>query len=501
MEHFVFFWGSPLSQFPHHPSNLTSFLSSSLVRRKGEEGGTLPVVQGAAASTIVSPKKRSVAEKCENATKSQGKALSFAWVLSLLVHSLGVVGGAVAVSRWTLSSPKTQSPVEVLESPEQELSLEMDLPTMQAPTTLSAPASSSLAAVPDPNGGAAVPRLDQGLHGRGGEATGQPALNLADQDDGLLLSRDLLSRMDRSQVQRLHTSKIRTSLANRRAAWEPMELTFLASGKGDRQQRRTFAEQDPSRGERFSAAPSVRGGELGAIPLPAGEGESPRFAGGTILGSDRRSPGLGIQDSRLQRASPHEGATVAWARPSVVEGRPAVPSTVVDRARDNVDSEQEVATTDPSLLHASPAGGLPGEGRGGETGPGTPGSGGDHGGGSSSRAAGRGSGSSLDVQPADPAIAAYTRAVFGKVYAVWGVAFPKDLAMQGRQGIAVIDFLILADGRAANVVLSRSSGYPEFDAIVRMAVLRSSPFPPMPAAFGVAKAWRIRFDAKNPPVR
>jgi hypothetical protein len=407
----------------------------------------------------------------------------------VLVHAAGLGGGATLVARLTLPEHTPPAALPVAPPAPLEDTFEIELPPMRATTSVNpaAPSSSSQAAAPPQTGGVEVPQLDQNTRGRGGEATGQPALNLADHNDGLLLSKDLLSRLDRSQVQRLQTALDRASLEDRRATWKPMELTFLASGRGSRQERRPVADADPSRGERLAASPSQPGGTPGGPVRPPGEGEALRPPGTVLAGGPRASAGRGVPDG-AEGNDHREGAEVAFARPSVTEGRPAIPASVVDRPRDNADSEQEVASTVQALLHASPFGGRPGEGRGGEEGPGQPGAGGTQGPGASSRAAGKGAGPSREASPADPAIGAYTRLVFGRVNTLWGVAFPKDKAAQGRQ-------------RVVNVRLSRTSGIPEFDRIVERAVLRASPFPPMPPAFGSAKAWRISFDAKNPAVR
>jgi len=477
---------------PPHDSSLTAFLAADLVRRRNLTPPSPPLPQG----------QRGEREREQERGRERERERGVPLLLSLLIHAAGLGGSAALVARLA-AHPEGAPPVAakaVALAPREE-TFEIDLPPMSladGPQVV-APESSSQAA-PQPPGGAAVPRLDQQRQGRGGDPAGQAALNLADHDAGLLLSKDLLSRLDRSQVQRLHTASDRASLEDRRATWNPMELTFLVSGKGTRQERRPVADTDPSRGERGASSPSVRGGAPGGATQPPGEGEAARPEGNATVGRARSSPMRGAPDGN-ERQNHHEGADVAFARPSVTRGRPAVPAAAADRPRDNADSEQEVSSTTQSLLHASPAGGPAGEGRGGEEGPGTPGSGGDPGSGSTSRAGGQGTGASPEVKPADPALGAYVRMVFGRLYAAWGLAFPKDKAALGRQGVAIIEFTILADGRVVNVALVRPSGIPEFDEIARRAVLRSAPFPPMPPAFGSSKLWRISFDAKNPAVR
>jgi TonB family protein len=427
------------------------------------------------------------------------RGAALAWAASVLVHAAGLGSGAVLVARW--ASPEAPPPPRLVAAMQREIPFEIELPPMRTSGDhwMASPTASGQAPAPERPGGAEVQRLDQGRVGRGGDAAGMPAMNLADQDDGLLLARDLFSRPERSQLQRLRTAADRASFEDRRSTWSPMELTFLASGAGHRAERRPAAERDPSLGERAAASPVPLGGPPGAASLPPGEGESPRDPGAIAPGGPRAFAARGVADGAPGQDA-RESAAVAFARPAVAEGRPAVPAVEVDRPRDRVDSEQEVSSMVQSLLHASPFGGRPGEGRSGEAGPGAPGAGGSQGPGASGRPSGRGPGASPEPASGDP-LGAYTRLVFGRVNAAWGLAFPKEQASVGRQGLAIVDFTILADGKITGVSLARSSGLPEFDEIVRRAILRSAPFPPLPPAFGSSRAWRIAFDAKNPAVR
>src|SRR5262245_64007349 len=78
-----------------------------------------------------------------------------------------------------------------------------------------------------PGGGEPLARPDMNRAGRGGSLRADnAALNLADRDDGLTLSREVTSRIDRDQIQRLATAKDRASEDDRRATTRPMELVF-----------------------------------------------------------------------------------------------------------------------------------------------------------------------------------------------------------------------------------------------------------------------------------
>src|SRR6185436_5582618 len=81
-------------------------------------------------------------------------------------------------------------------------------------------------------GGEAEPRPDTGARGRGGtDAASARATNLADRADDRSLVTEIPSRIDRTQVPRIDAGAERASREDRRASRDPMELTFLASGR------------------------------------------------------------------------------------------------------------------------------------------------------------------------------------------------------------------------------------------------------------------------------
>jgi TonB family protein len=353
-----------------------------------------------------------------------------------------------------------------------------------------------------PGGGEPLARPDMDRAGHGGSLRAdRAALNLADRDDGLTLSREVTSRIDRDQIQRLATSKDRASEDDRRATTHPMELVFLATGSGRVAERRPSSRVNPSLGAMRAPVASVLGGELGAAPMDTGGIEPTRDPGGDRAGSDRASPGTGIEHGapgRDHRAS----AAVATGRPLVAQASPSIPANQSGRARDTVDSEQEVAATVQSLVHASTAGGVQGGGPGGEEGAGPSGSGGPTGEGSRAAPFGGGAGPFSSLSQEDPRISAYRRSVRAKIEPLWGDAFPKAAALEGKQGRVIVSFVIYKDGHVDDVRVARASGFPEYDENVRLAVLRAAPFAPFPPSIpGPSMKWTITFDANNPVVR
>jgi hypothetical protein len=220
---------------------------------------------------------------------------------------------------------------------------------------------------PEAFGGATVARIDTGAPGRGGEVSGARATNLAAIDDRLRLDPDMLSHLDRDQVQRIKNAPHRTTREDRRSTTHPMELTFLVTGKGSLLERRADAP-DPSRGVLLANAPSVIGGTPGAATT--NELEDGATPGATRDGQTSASPGVGLRGAAAG-ADHHRGARIGFARPSVAEGSPSIPGIWNGKPKDTVDSDQEVANTVRSLIQASHAGGSRGDGRGGSEGEGT----------------------------------------------------------------------------------------------------------------------------------
>jgi TonB family protein len=426
-----------------------------------------------------------------------------AWAISIVGHLVAFGLGGLLVASTLTRRPPPPAPLPAPPQLADDL-VDIQLPTMVDGTTVrSAPLPPELP--PDAlarGGGEAMPRLDTGRRGRGGEdASLDPATNLADRDDRILLSPEVQSRLDRSQIQRLRASARRASREDWRASREPMELTFLAQGTtGKRPEHRAPADRDPSSGGRERGAPRRLGGVLGAAELPPGVGEAPREPGGPIAGATRASAGVGVRDG-VPGADHRDSARVALARPMVNQGTPSVPADKRDRPTDNVDAEQEVATAMQSILHASNAGGTPGPGGGGQAGPGPAGAGGVSGPGSVSKAQGTGVGPGLDVDPRDKRRMEYQRQVIARVYPHTANALPKWAAFDGAQGVVIVTFTILADGSLAGAAVTRPSGIPELDENCRRAVLQAAPFAPLPPELGKTYRWAMPFDFRNPAVK
>lgn len=420
-----------------------------------------------------------------------------------LAASLVAHIGAIMTAGWVAYQLAHRDP----RAPESKTSVQDDAIAIELPSVAEGALVADREEVPEgtrpaAHGGATVARMDTGTAGAGGSASGQRAVNLAANDDGLRLSPDPLSRLDRDQHQRLHTKSWRTSREDRRSTTHPMELTFLATGTGEHPERRPSAAVDPSRGSLVSPRASVRGGHLGGREHEENEGPG-ASAGASRRGELFASPGVGVRDG--QAGTEHSAAArIAQGRPDVAEGPPTIPAILRGRPNDNVDSDQEVASMVRSLVHASVAGGLSGEGRGGTAGPTSdPGAGAASGRGSISRAMGSGDGDVFDWNTTDPALMPYFRKLHAKIDPLWANAFPYEAKVALKQGMVILMVTVAADGRAKVAWPPvRPSGIDEFDKNCADAIRRAMPFDPLPASLGKTSIQiRMPFDARNPIVK
>ena len=421
---------------------------------------------------------------------------------SAAVHAV-LVGGLFWLALQSLSVESPPPPEEAAPaSPAASPLITIELPTVGDGVLLEDRPVDPTGDPPRVSGGATVPHLDTGQPGHGGDVhVPVPALNLADGDERMRLSPDLLSRLDRDQLQRMRVARVRQSWEDRRSTTHPTELTLLVTGNATRLERRPSAPREPSRGALQSPSPSVLGGAIGASS-PGGPGETEHPLGGAHAGSTQSAPGAGVTETRAgldHRAA----APIGSARPDVTRGPVSVPANESARPRDDVDSDQEVATAVRSLLHASTAGGAPGDGQGGTGGGGEAGAGANSGAGSHARALGVGEGEIFDFWTSDPRLLPYFRQLHARIDPLWANAFPRSALLELKQGTVILVFVVHADGHVTvQWPPARPSGIDEFDRNCADAVRRASPLPPIPRELGVSSLTiRAPFVASNPAVR
>jgi TonB family protein len=411
--------------------------------------------------------------------------------------------GIIAAFGWfALRSIEQRAHLEKA-SPSADRMLAIDLPSIAEGTLLAERPPDPKGDPPRYFGGAPRAELDDARRGRAGVATttDRPT-NLSDRDEQTHLTPDLINRLDLDQQQRIRSARERLTWEDRRASKEPMELSFLASGDGTRAERRKPSESDPSRGALVSRSPAVQGAATGANPSPEGALDPRTLPGAEHEGSTLSAAGLGVHDGRVGIVH-RAGAHVMRARPDVVLAAVSVPATRNGRPRDDIDSDQEVAETRRSIVHASTASGFEGNGSGGVAGGGAPGVGGQTGAGSTGRPVGPGDSEWWDLDTNDPRLLTYFRSIHRKLDPLWAHAFPLRAALDLRQGTVIFAVTISAEGEArVDWPPLRPSGVPEFDQNCYEAIRRASPFDPIPAALGTRELHvRMPFDAQNPVVR
>jgi TonB family protein len=93
----------------------------------------------------------------------------------------------------------------------------------------------------------------------------------------------------------------------------------------------------------------------------------------------------------------------------------------------------------------------------------------------------------------------YFRKIYRKVNPLW--LFPKKLEILMEQGDVLVQFTILSNGQVRNVKIRKSSGYPEFDHNVLVAIRKAAPFGPIPEGLGKQLRILAPFEFSNPMVQ
>lgn len=341
---------------------------------------------------------------------------------------------------------------------------------------------------PAPRGGA-VARPDRDRSGRGGPRQGERAANLASNVDPLTLERDPLNHPLRSETQRLRSGRQRRSWDDRRATPNPMELDFVATGKGRVAERRPFASATPDRGALHGGAPTLAGAAPGAPSYDGWEGR----AGAARSGGPATDP-AGLS-GRARGDNHYLHAEVMTARPSVPASRAAVPAAEHAFPSDVVESRQRVASRVVALMQASTLGGEQAAGVGGTDAPLPPAAGSGSGQGSRAEPWGQGLGRG---DPYSDREEAFFRRVRSRIARALENAFPRWAIAEGRGGLVIFDLALGNDGRIESVALVRPSGIEEYDLNVLRAVRGLGGFGPIPAAF--ASRLRFTYDSRNPIV-
>ncbi len=343
----------------------------------------------------------------------------------------------------------------------------------------------------EPGGGPLERHPDTERAGHGGSARApEAATNLDSHIDPISLETDPLTHPDRAQVQRLHTASDRRSWDDHRATPSPLQLTFLATGKGALRERRSAAPSAP--GSIAGTQAAALGGTPGGGEGDAGE-LSDNAPGAAQSGRHQAAPQAGAPNN-AEHGAPSSGAQVLLARPWVMRARPALPTEVRARPNDNDDSSQAVAARVAALIHASTIGAPPGPGVGGEPSGGLPGRSGSDGMGSHAIPSGFGPGSDALN---DPGIQGFVAALKQQIDDQLQRAFPDWAIAAGRSGHVIIELAVLADGRLERVRMVRPSGIDEYDGNVMTGVRRIPSFGPLPKALGKRALITMSYDSLN----
>lgn len=402
--------------------------------------------------------------------------------------ALASVIAHLAIGAASLSAMRSGAPLadegsvgRVYPLPEADAPIIVELPPMQGDVAMVAtPEPVPSPAVPSPAvieaGGAKTAQVDNQA-GKGGDVTAaMRARNLAARAEDETTTVTHRDAIDAEQENRLKTGKQRASRIDVRYALEPMELTFVASGKGFRYERHPVAKSDASTGVASGKGSSAGVTALGqGLPIN-GEG-APKTLGGAAVGSVS-SPKAGAAYGVVGMPS-EVGANVAKGRPHVLKGKPNVTADSKASASDTTDSDQAVAAALKSVVSNSTSGAVAiADGKGGSGGGNAPGSGGKSGEGSTSMALGSGSGA-VDGPHAIERTSWFA-ALQKRLGPLMRDAFPREREMDLRNGTVIVDLVIAKGGSVVDVIVVRPSGFDDFDQNVVTRMRAAGALDPVP---------------------
>src|SRR5688572_21262713 len=119
-------------------------------------------------------------------------------VASVVAH-VGVLTGIGYVAYQSLAARERREAEQKTVAPPMQV-IGIELPAVAEGTLIADRDEVPEGETPTKFGGATVARVDTGVPGKGGDATGERATNLEAADEPLKLSPDLLSRLDRDQI-------------------------------------------------------------------------------------------------------------------------------------------------------------------------------------------------------------------------------------------------------------------------------------------------------------
>jgi TonB family protein len=415
------------------------------------------------------------------------------WIASLAVHATLMTVAATAVPARAPSLPPPSFDAVNFEAP--------TTPESQ-PGDATGPGHSP--SPPDPSqryGGAhSAQNLSSDNPGERGDGRSlEAARRLATRSDGVNLDARQLNALDRTQEQRIRTSRERASPQDDRRTPNPADDPWVARGHGILLVRMTESPRMPGEGALVHAGEASNAGDPSvthALVAPP-----PTIA----VGSERHAgaqPRLaaGLRDGRDGAAQ--SAAPTAFQRPAVDRGHA---STTADQAALRPDDDTDAALLAASLMRAhvnaaAQEGPARAAGVGGVGGGGSPGSGGGLGRGGVARAFGDGDGV-FSLETGDARYVRYFGQVRRRIYQLTERAFPFDEALRLNQGTVIVTFTIERDGRVRDVAVQRRSGIERYDTNVRNA-LASASMPPIPASLGRDRiAIRAPVEFLSPVVR
>jgi TonB family protein len=335
---------------------------------------------------------------------------------------------------------------------------------------------------------------------RGDGLSPEQSRMLAARAEGVNLDARMMNNLDRSQEQRIRTSRERASPQDDRRTPNPADDPWVSTGVGVFMVRAHTSNDAPGRGATVSPGTATTAGNTQATPLVMASHRGPEVSPLETPRGAIAHQQAGVRD-RTQGVA-RAAVPMATQRPAVENGHA---STTSDQAALRPSDDADAALLAASLMRAhvnaaAQQGAARGEGEGGVAGGGFPGAGGGLGRGGTAHPMGDGSGV-LSLETSDTRFVRYFGILRQRLQRLTEGAFPHEDDLQLRQGTVIMRFAIERDGSVRDVVIERRSGVAGYDANVRRALV-SARMPPIPASVGRDRLV-IRWPAvySNPVVR
>lgn len=421
------------------------------------------------------------------------------WLASLLVHA-SLLGVAVAakVPEPTEAPPFNRVEFELTTQP-------LDTPPLP-PQEQNRDGGITLAPQrPEPRlgGSRTAQNIDSVERGEGGDRRSlEQGRLMAHRSESVNLSTDLQNTLSADQVQRLRTSRQRSSWQNDRRTPHEGDDAWVSLSHGELWFRVPQANVSPMLGAQVIAGRAANDGQAQQVVAPVERGQTIAPQPQQQLQAQGTIARLTAGTAETRGTAPRVAGVTAFSQPNVQQGHASTTSeNTFDRPQDDADTAALATSLARSVLNATVHDGRENAaGVGGVGGGGHAGSGGGVGEGGHSRAFGEGDGI-LSLSSPDERYRRYFLQLRRRLGALTRGLLPEEDALALRQGTMILELQVDVNGTLHVQRFARHSGLAGYDSNVQRA-LDGASAPPIPPAVSTS-ALRVRYEltSLNPIVR